>query len=77
MCRKAAPSIGVVFDRAQGGALVRIINPDFEWQLDIQRLAPTEYLIRLPRSSFQLSDRRDAMSLDEVLRICKTFAVPS
>ncbi len=68
-----AVSIGVVFDRANGNSVVRIINPDFEWQLDIQVLSPSEYLIRVPKEVFGVSLEKDAMTLDQVQRVCETL----
>lgn len=66
-----AVSIGVVFDRAQGGVIVRIINPDFDRQLDYQVLSPTEYMIRFHKDAFGISHDKDAMTLDQVYRVCE------
>lgn len=68
-----AVSIGVVCDRANGGTVSRIINPDFEWQLDIQVLGPSEYLIRVPKEVFGVSRDKDAMTLDQVHRVCEAL----
>jgi hypothetical protein len=68
-----AVSFGVVFSRSLGNVVVRIINPDFEWQLDIQVLSADEYLIRVPKEAFGVARERDAMTLDQVYRICETL----
>ncbi len=68
-----AVSIGVVFDRAHGHAISRIINPDFEWQLDLQVLSSDEYLLRIPKEMFGVSKDKDAMTLEQVHRICEVL----
>lgn len=69
MPRDIAVSIGVVFDRAQDGIVVRVINPDFEWELDQHHLSSTEYLIRVPKEVFGVSKDKDAMTIDQVYRV--------
>ncbi len=68
-----ATSIGVVFDRANGHAISRIINPDFERQLDLEILSSSEYLLRVPKEIFGISKDKDAMTLEQVYRVCEAL----
>ena len=65
-----AKFIGVVRD---GGKVVRVINPDFDWQLKIQVLSPSEQLICVPKKAFGISRKKDAMTLEQVHRVCEAY----
>ena len=62
--------IGVVFNRASK-AVVRIINPDHESELDRHQLSPDEYLLRFPKQQFGVSHENDAMTPEQAFRVCK------
>ena len=69
-----AVSIGVVFNRLSG-QVVRVINPDYEWQLDLveRDLASSEYFWRVPKEAFGVSKKKNAMTLSQVDRVCKAL----
>lgn len=66
----ASPVFGVVFHQ---DVVVRIINPDFEWQLDLHALSPGEYMIRIAKETFGVSTEPDAMTLAQVHNICEAL----
>jgi hypothetical protein len=69
-----AISIGVVLNAH--GEVVRVINPDHEWQLDlVQRdLAEGETMQRVAKDTFGVSrTKRNAMTLVQVANICRTL----
>ena len=69
-----AVSIGVVFNRFTG-EVARVINPDYEWQLDeVERgVAPFEYFWRVPKEAFGVSQEPNAMTLPQVARVCEVL----
>ena len=69
-----AVSIGVVFNRITG-EVARVINPDYEWQLDgVERgVQPFEYFWRVPKEVFGVSQEPNAMTMAQLDRVCKTL----
>lgn len=65
-----ATSIGVVFDRASG-AVLRVINPDFERELDWHFVADSEVMRRVRKSQFGLVGD---MTLDDLDRVVKAMS---
>lgn len=65
-----ATSIGVVFDRASG-AVLRVINPDFERELDWHFVADSEVMRRVQKSQFGLVGD---MTLDDLDRVVKAMS---
>ncbi len=65
--------IGVICNRKLNNVVVRIINPDFEWQLDIQVLSEDEYLLKIPKEMFGVSHEKDAMTLEQVHKVIGWF----
>jgi hypothetical protein len=57
-----------VFDRATG-SVARVINPDFESQLDGHHVGPHEFMVRSPKQQWGIADKPNAMTLDHVHRI--------
>ena len=54
---------GVVVDRASG-AVVRIMNPDHDWELDGHFVGPDEVMVRLPKSEWGVEANK--MTLEQV-----------
>ena len=70
---KASQYIGVVFDRNNDHQVVRIFNPDWDWQLDHHPLADGEYLLRVLKTTYNISDKPNAMTLENVVRVMEVF----
>ncbi len=63
-----AKSIGIVYDRISGRVL-RVINPDFEIELDLHSLASDEVMQRRVKTA-------DTMTFTDVARIIDDFVIP-
>jgi hypothetical protein len=68
-----ADILGVVCNRSLGGVVVRILNPDYEVQLDREVLAPGEYMIRVRKSDFGVSSAKDAMTPEQAARVVEVM----
>ena len=61
-----AVSFGVVIERASG-AVVRIMNPDYEWELDRHFVGSGEFMLRVPKNEWGVGV--NDMTLDQVYRV--------
>lgn len=69
---KKATSFGVVICR-QNGKVNRIINPDFEKELDWHFVSQDEYMLRVDKSLFDVSLDHNSMTFEHVTRIVELF----
>jgi hypothetical protein len=63
-----AVSFGVVIDR-KSGAVNRIMNPDFEIQLDLHPMSADEYMIRIAKAKYGVDPSPYGMTLAHVYKI--------
>ena len=63
-----AVSIGIVYDR-RSGAVKRVINPDYEEQLDYHHLDADEVMVRVKKSDHGIDG---AMSLADLHRLLES-----
>jgi hypothetical protein len=68
--RKKASSIGIVYNRASG-AIVRVFNPTFEFELDLHHVDAHEFMLRFSKKECGISLRPDAMTPEDVFRVVK------
>lgn len=63
---------GVVIDRSSG-SVRRIINPDFDVELDLHQVYEGERMLRLRKDACGISRKPDSMTLADVRRIELAF----
>jgi hypothetical protein len=66
--RARAVSFGLVFHRLTG-RVVRVINPDYEFELDLHHLEPYEFMLRLGKADWGIPLEPNSMTLDHVHRV--------
>ena len=67
-----AVSIGVVYNRAQG-TVVRVMNPDYEEELDFHPVAEDEYMLRVAKTQLGISHSPDGMTLADLHRVIEAM----
>ena len=70
-----AVSLGLVFSKASG-KVVRLMCPDWEEELDLHRVEPHEYMLRLPKAQFGVSLKPNDISLAQVAAIIAAVESP-
>lgn len=67
-----ATNIGIVYDSVSG-QILRILNPDFETEIDAHHLNAGETMIRVAKSDYGVSYTSNMMTIQQVAAIINTL----
>ena len=72
MERIKARQFGIVIDHRLG-AIVRVFNPDYEFEFDHHHVAAHEVMYRIDKAANGISLDKNGMSLADVYRILQAY----
>ena len=72
MSPRKAVHFAVITDRANG-RIIRIFNPDYEFELDLHHVADTEVMRRFKKDDFGIARHSNAMTPADVYRLMEVL----